>query len=257
MLYILLSGAPPFDGANDEEITDQVKIGEYKLTGGVWQVVSNDAKALIKKMLTYKYTDRVTARDALSDPWFTNASSQTVDKALMEECMANLSKFSATQKLQQATMSMMVQNMVTKEETARLQQVFQQLDTNKDGKLQYNELLAGYEEHYGKDMAKDEVDRIFELVDVDHSNEIDFSEFVTATANRGNLLQEDKLKQAFAYYDKDNSGSISCDEIRGVLGVGQHISDEVWKQVVLEVDANGDGEVSFDEFKEMMQKLLK
>ena len=43
-------------------------------------------------------------------------------------------------------------------------------------------------------MAKDEVDRIFELVDVDHSNEIDFSEFETATANRGNLLQDDKLK---------------------------------------------------------------
>jgi len=39
--------------------------------------------------------------------------------------------------------------------------------------------------------------------------------------------------------------------------VGQHISDEVWKQVVLEVDENGDGEVSFDEFKIMMQKLLK
>ena len=151
----------------------------------------------------------------------------------------------------------MVQNMVTKDETNRLQQVFQQLDTNKDGKLQYEELLAGYENYYGKDMAKDEVDRIFELVDVDHSNEIDFSEFVTATANRGNLLQEDKLKQAFSYYDKDNSGSISVDEIRGVLGVGQHISDEVWKQVVLEVDENGDGEVSFDEFKIMMQKLLK
>lgn len=57
-------------------------------------------------------------------------------------------------------------------------------------------------------------------MDVDHSNEIDFSEFVTATANRGNLLKEDKLKQAFNYYDKDNSGSISVDEIKSVLGVG-------------------------------------
>jgi calcium-dependent protein kinase len=96
ILYILLSGKPPFDGDNDDEITEQVKIGEYKLTGGVWQVVSQDAKNLIKKMLTYKYQDRVTARAALDDPWFTNASSATVDKALMEECMANLSKFSAT-----------------------------------------------------------------------------------------------------------------------------------------------------------------
>ena len=117
--------------------------------------------------------------------------------------------------------------------------------------------MEGYEKHYGKDMAKDEVDRIFELVDVDHSNEIDFSEFVTATANRGNLLQEDKLKQAFSYYDRDGSGSISVDEIKGVLGVGKHITDEVWKQVVLEVDENGDGEVSFEEFKIMMQSLLK
>jgi calcium-dependent protein kinase len=66
------------------------------------------------------------------------------------------------------------------------------------------------------------------LVDVDHSNEIDFSEFVTATVNRGNLLQDDKLRQAFAYYDKDNSGAISLNEIRSVLGVGQHISDAVW-----------------------------
>lgn len=41
-------------------------------------------------------------------------------------------------------MSMMVQNMITKEEINRLQQVFKALDTNGDGKLQYEELLNGY-----------------------------------------------------------------------------------------------------------------
>ena len=90
VVYILLSGKAPYDGDNGDEITVQVKIGEYKLTGGVWQVVSQDAKNLIKKMLTYKYQDRVTARAALEDSWFIYASSVTVDKALMEECMANL-----------------------------------------------------------------------------------------------------------------------------------------------------------------------
>ena len=93
-----------------------------------------------------------------------------------------------------------------------------------------------------------EVDRIFKLVDVDNSGEIDFSEFVTATVNRGELLQHDKLKAAFEIYDKDGSGSISTDEIKQVLGVGKDISEEVWQQIVKEVDANGDGEVSFEEF---------
>lgn len=90
------------------------------------------------------------------------------------------------------------------------------------------------------------------MVDVDNSGEIDFSEFVTATVNRGNLLQDEKLKAAFAVYDKDGSGSISTAEIKEVLGVGGNISEEVWAQIVSEIDADGDGEVSYDEFKEMM-----
>lgn len=59
-------------------------------------------------MLTYKYTDRISARDALQDKWFKNAPETMVDNDLMKEAMGNLSRFSATQKLQQATMSMMV-----------------------------------------------------------------------------------------------------------------------------------------------------
>jgi calcium-dependent protein kinase len=115
--------------------------------------------------------------------------------------------------------------------------------------------LAGYTEFYG-DFAKEEVDRIFALVDVDNSGEIDFSEFVTATVNRNDLLQDEKLKQAFDLYDKDGSGAISTDELKDVLGVGGQISEEVWEKIIKEVDENGDGEVSFEEFKTMMRQLL-
>lgn len=62
--------------------------------------------------------------------------------------------------------------------------------------MQYMEVLKGYEQFYG-DLAKEEVDRIFALVDVDNSGEIDFSEFVTATVDKQKLLQEEKLKEAF------------------------------------------------------------
>lgn len=95
------------------------------------------------------------------------------------------------------------------------------------------------------------------MVDVDKSGEIDFSEFVTATLNRERLLQDDKLEAAFRMYDKDGSGSISTDEIKTIIGVGKTVNTEVWLEVVKEVDSNGDGEVSLEEFKDMMRKLLK
>ena len=83
---------------------------------------------------------------------------------------------------------MMVQNMITKEETARLQAVFKKIDENQDGKLQYNEVLKGYTEHFGAEVAELEARRLFDLVDTDHSGEIDFSEFIMATVNRNSLL---------------------------------------------------------------------
>jgi calcium-dependent protein kinase len=55
MLYILLSGKPPFEGDNDDEIIEKVKIGIYNISGGVWDVISTGGKNLIKKMLNYDF----------------------------------------------------------------------------------------------------------------------------------------------------------------------------------------------------------
>ena len=55
LLYILLSGTPPFDGRDDQEITENVKKGKINLKGGKWTEISEDAKTLLKKMLFYDY----------------------------------------------------------------------------------------------------------------------------------------------------------------------------------------------------------
>jgi len=37
-----------------------------------------------------------------------------------------------------------------------------------------------------------------------------------------------------------------------VLSFGQNLDEEVVNQIIQQVDANGDGEISFEEFAEMM-----
>ena len=136
-----------------------------------------------------------------------------------------------------------------------LQKAFRQLDTNSDGKLSRDELIEGYRQILG-DLAEVEVDRILKIADSDGSGEIDYSEWVVATTDKKRLLSNEKLETAFNLFDKDGSGTISANEVREVLGVGKNIDEKIWNDIVMEVDANGDGEISFSEFKTMMQKLL-
>ena len=91
---------------------------------------------------------------------------------------------------------------------------------------------------------------------MDHNGEIEFHEFVTATANRDELLQDHKLEQAFKFYDLDNNGSVSLDEIKTAFGTNTNVDGAVWSKIIKEVDADGNGEIDFQEFKTMMKKLL-
>ena len=59
-------------------------------------------------MMAFDYRKRITTRNALLHPWFKNAPTTKISDKVMLETLNNLRTFQATEKLQQATMSMMV-----------------------------------------------------------------------------------------------------------------------------------------------------
>ncbi|CDW86359.1 UNKNOWN [Stylonychia lemnae] len=255
ILYILLSGKPPFDGNDDKEIVNSVRIGTYSMSGPEWKSITPEAKDLIKKMLTYDITGRITAEQAINHPWIKKKVLEPSDPKATLSALQNLRTFRAEQKMQQAAITFIVSQLASKEEMAELQRAFKALDKNSDGKLSRDELIEGYTHILG-DLAEEEVDRIMKIADADGSGEIDYSEWVVATMDKRKLLTNEKLEAAFNLFDKDGGGSISANEIKEVLGVGKNIDEKVWNEIITEVDANGDGEISFLEFKTMMQKLL-
>jgi Ca2+-binding EF-hand superfamily protein len=55
-------------------------------------------------------------------------------------------------------------------------------------------------------------------------------------------------------YDKDNSGTISPQEIKMVLNAQENkLPQAVIDKILKQVDANGDGQISFDEFSQLMK----
>ena len=92
ILYILLSGYPPFRGDTDEEIIESVKSGKFNLEEPEFETVSIDAKNLIKKFLTYDPSKRVNAEQALNDPWVKRYE-DLPDKPLISKALANMKTF--------------------------------------------------------------------------------------------------------------------------------------------------------------------
>ena len=59
--------------------------------------------------------------------------------------------------------------------------------------------------------------------------------------------------QAFRVFDKDGSGYVSSSELKMVMSkLGVDFSDDELNEMVLEADIDGDGQVCFEEFYNMM-----
>ena len=270
ILYMLLSGTPPFDGFDDQSILQKVKIGKYSLDGETWEIISNEAKDLINKMLTYSPENRISAEDALKHEWFKkflkfkNTNTHIpLTKEVMSHISAvpfeNLRKFNARQKIQRATIAFLVHHLCSSDSVKELRDIFRELDTDNNGTLSYNEIKQGFLKYSGKKKISDnEFNKIMSNVDADKNDAIEYEEFIAATINLEELLTDENLRIAFNSFDKDGSHELSADEIKGALGlIEEETGKNVINEIIKEIDLNGDGLISFEEFKHLMLKVLQ
>lgn len=103
-------------------------------------------------------------------------------------------------------------------------------------------------------------------LDFNKNGNVDYSEFLIANLDSQKMLQDDKLKEMFNLFDVDKSGTITAKEIKKILGSGSNstpnnknkneVEECEWDKILMEVDRDGNGEISFEEFKEMIQNMF-
>uniref|UniRef100_A0A7S1KQU8 EF-hand domain-containing protein n=1 Tax=Percolomonas cosmopolitus TaxID=63605 RepID=A0A7S1KQU8_9EUKA len=143
-------------------------------------------------------------------------------------------------------------------EIKRLFKGFKKLDEDGNGKISFDEIMQVSE------LAQSPlVKRLISMFDEDQDGTVDFQEFIGLfnifKASNGDTTSKDKLEVLFKVYDIDNDGFISNGELFLVLKmmVGNNLSDEQLQQIVdktiLEGDLDGDGKISFEEFKGILR----
>ena len=264
ILYILLSARPPFGGEEDEEIIESVKLGRYDLESSPFNSLTPNCLDLLKKLLTIDPKQRISAQEALQHKWFKYHDSKELfnsikDQRTIKKLIHNLKSYKRNSIIQEVALAYLVHNFPQMKEVITANKLFNQLDTDGDGKINKNDLLKGLKNHIESKTLEKDVDRIYRNIDMDNNGYIEYEEFVRAAVSKEKFIEDHILRFAFRYFDKDNSGDISRTELESIFKQGiadQTRIQEALDQIINEVDENKDGIIQYSEFVHIMKKML-
>ncbi|KAJ9693889.1 hypothetical protein PVL29_009718 [Vitis rotundifolia] len=250
IIYILLSGVPPFWAESEQEIFQEVLHGDLNFSSDPWPHISESAKDLIRRILVRDPKKRLTAHEVLCHPWI-QVDGVAPDKTLDSAVISRLKQFSAMNKLKKMALRVIAENL-SEEEIAGLKEMFKIIDTDNSGQITFEELKAGLK-RFGANLNEAEIYDLMQAADVDNSGTIDYGEFIAATFHLNKIEREDHLFAAFSYFDKDGSGYITPDELQKACEEFG-MEDVHLEEMIQEVDQDNDGRIDYNEFVAMMQK---
>ena len=98
ILFILLGGYPPFHDSDQRMLYRKIKEGAFEFHPKYWTNISNEAKDLIRGLLTVNALMRLTADQALQHPWLKVDDNRLASSGL-QGSVEELKKFQASRRL--------------------------------------------------------------------------------------------------------------------------------------------------------------
>ncbi|KAG2603383.1 putative calcium-binding protein CML19 [Panicum virgatum] len=138
--------------------------------------------------------------------------------------------------------------------TSEFSRVFSAFDRDGDGKISAAELRLCMRAALGEDVSAEDADRLVASADGDGDGLLSQEEFLKLV--RLENQEEERcrgLKEAFGMYEMKGEGCITPLSLKRMLSkLGSHQEVDECKAMICRFDLNGDGVLSFEEFKIMM-----
>eukprot|EP00005_Dracoamoeba_jomungandri_P000097 CAMPEP_0174251912 /NCGR_PEP_ID=MMETSP0439-20130205/1588_1 /TAXON_ID=0 /ORGANISM="Stereomyxa ramosa, Strain Chinc5" /LENGTH=157 /DNA_ID=CAMNT_0015332353 /DNA_START=46 /DNA_END=519 /DNA_ORIENTATION=+ len=153
---------------------------------------------------------------------------------------------------------------LTEEQKAELKTKFDEIDTDSDGSISLEEYASWLIANRGmKRTWQEETNDLmkkaaFVLVDSDNNGQVSFDEFCSffqlPAKERKERTDRATARIMFDCLDTNKDGVLDKDEVRtGMYALGDNVmDDDEFEAEFKEMDGNGDGVISFDEFWKIM-----
>ena len=218
---------------------------ENEIRGRLIEGATMDCMKFVNALLQRDYKARSSTQVALSNPWIIKSKSS---KLALASC-TNLIKLNLNTLLnfKELIVKYIVSYIIDKDQLERYKLIFNEIDIDKDGEVSYRELTSYYEAKQHKKNKE-----FLKAVERSFTGNLDIYKFVQAALGDAEIISRKVLKKTFTSLDEDSDGFISAWEIRSKLNLDEEVSDNVWTQIVNEVNIEENGGISFEQFVRIM-----
>ena len=143
---------------------------------------------------------------------------------------------------------------LTGNEKAELIRLFDQIDEDKDGLINFNELFDLMKES-GNECNEAELQDLVNEAEINEKGQISGEEFLSLVSRKNRQTDsEGELQEAFRIFDKDGSGLISAKKLYDIFTkIDSNLQEEEVLQMVKEYDEDNDGYLNYEEFSRMIK----
>ena len=281
IVYMLLSGLPPFAAQMDHEIIAKIRRAEVSFESSRWSGISIGAKDFVRYLLEKDPKIRPSAKEAAKHPWMksmlssssvksvaslkvqgsaaslangaTRSGSGTIstppsieeeDEPIIDvNVLDNMRKFAKSNAMKRAALGLIAFSLAPGE-MENLEKEFRAIDTEGNGTITISQLTLVLTKMLR--MSETEATAVFNSIDQTGNNEIHYTEFLAASLQAKLARHEKYVREAFQRFDLQGSGFISLENLRDVLGDSYHGIDVA--EILKEVDYKHTGKIDYEEF---------
>jgi calcium-dependent protein kinase len=250
VMHCLLTGLLP-----KEEVRGGLEVIDLK--HGIYSHISRNTKELLGMIFRIDPGKRCSAGEAFECEWL-GGEEDLLDEekrtaALDQSTIQQFIAFHQSNLLKKAVLTALAMQLGS-QQIMDVREQFMRADKDGNARISREEFIASLSEGSGNltEDVRDWMEKVFDSIDTDESEEIEYTEWLAAALEQGKVRAEASLRSAFRVFDSDGSGKISKVEFAQVVA---QTPAEI-AGYMGEFDSDGDGQLDFDEFKIMLTSGL-